>query len=170
MAPRLRIFLSSPGDVGEERLRAHLVIEKLARDYQRYFKIEPFLWEYEPQLASKHFQDLVDPPSRFDIVLLFVWSRLGTPLPEKTELREYRGIDGRGPVTGTEWEFEDALQANRAHGGKGPPDLLVYRRQVKFWSTNKKLHSLGREISRRQSCIERFRRCFHSCLRRSMRR
>jgi hypothetical protein len=129
MVPRLRIFLSSPGDVGEERLRAHLVIEKLARDYQRYFKIEPFLWEYEPQLASKHFQDLVDPPSRFDIVLLFVWSRLGTPLPEKTELREYRGIDGRAPVTGTEWEFEDALQANRARGGKGPPDLLVYRRQ-----------------------------------------
>jgi hypothetical protein len=129
MVPRLRIFLSSPGDVGAERLRAHLVIEKLARDYQRYFKIEPFLWEYEPQLASKHFQDLVDPPSRFDVVLLFVWSRLGTPLPEKTELREYRSIDGRAPVTGTEWEFEDALQANRARGGKGPPDLLVYRRQ-----------------------------------------
>jgi hypothetical protein len=37
-------------------------------------------------------------------------------------------MDGRAPVTGTEWEFEDALQANRARGGKGPPDLLVYRR------------------------------------------
>ena len=47
MAPRLRIFLSSPGDVTQERLRAHLVIQKLARDYQRYFVIEPFLWEYE---------------------------------------------------------------------------------------------------------------------------
>ena len=128
MVPRLRIFLSSPGDVTQERLRAHLVIQKLARDYQRYFVIEPFLWEYEPLLASRHFQDAIDPPSSFDIVLLFVWSRLGTPLPEKTELREYRGIDGRTPVTGTEWEFEDALKANRARGGKGPPDLLVYRR------------------------------------------
>jgi hypothetical protein len=43
-------------------------------------------------------------------------------------VREYRGIDGRTPVTGTEWEFEEALQANRARGGKGPPDPLVYRR------------------------------------------
>ena len=43
-------------------------------------------------------------------------------------MREYRGIDGRAPVTGTEWEFEDAIRANRASGGKGPPDLLAYRR------------------------------------------
>lgn len=114
--------------MNQERLRAHLVIQKLARDYQRYFTIEPFLWEYEPLLASKHFQDAIEPPSTFDIVLLFVWSRLGTKLPEKTAVREYRGIDGRAPVTGTEWEFEDALKANRATGGKGPPDMLVYRR------------------------------------------
>src|SRR5580704_15684784 len=128
MTLRLRIFLSSPGDVSQERLRAHLVIQKLARDYARFFTIEPFLWEYEPMLASKHFQDAIDRPSSFDIVLLFVWSRLGTPLPETTAVREYRGIDGRAPVTGTEWEFEDALKANRERDGKGPPDLLVYRR------------------------------------------
>ena len=59
MAPRLRIFLSSPGDVGQERTRAHLVVRKLARDYARFFAIEPFLWEYEPMLASKHFQDAI---------------------------------------------------------------------------------------------------------------
>jgi hypothetical protein len=128
MVPRLRIFLSSPGDVSQERLRAHLVIQKLARDYARFFVIEPFLWEYEPMLASKHFQDVIDPPGSFDIVVLILWSRLGTALPEKTTAREYRGIDGRAPVTGTEWEFEEALKVNRAHGGKGPPDLLVYRR------------------------------------------
>jgi hypothetical protein len=128
MAQRLRIFLSSPGDVAQERVRAHLVIQKLARDYARFFAIEPFLWEYEPMLASKHFQDAIDPPGSFDIVVLVLWSRLGTALPEKTAVREYRGIDGRVPVTGTEWEFEDAIRANRAHGGKGPPDLLAYRR------------------------------------------
>ncbi len=128
MLPRLRIFLSSPGDVEQERLRAHLVIQKLAREYARFFSIEPFLWEYEPMLASGHFQDAIDPPSSFDVVLLILWSRLGTPLPERTAGRAYRGIDERAPVTGTEWEFEDALKANRAHGGKGPPDLLAYRR------------------------------------------
>ena len=71
MAARLRIFLSSPGDVNQERLRALLIIQKLASDYQSYFTIEPFLWEYEPLLASKHFQDAIDPPSSFDIFLLF---------------------------------------------------------------------------------------------------
>ena len=60
-------------------------------------------------VASGHFQDSIEPPSAFDIVVLIVWSRLGTFLPERTAVREYRGIDGRAPVTGTEWEFEEAL-------------------------------------------------------------
>ena len=114
LAQRLRVFVSSPGDVKRERLRASLVIDKLAQDYGRFFTIEAYLWEHEPMLSSAHFQDAIEPPSAFDIIVLILWSRLGTPLPEKTALREYRGIDGRTPVTGTEWEFEDALRANRA--------------------------------------------------------
>jgi WD40 repeat protein len=124
MAQRLRVFVSSPGDVPGERLRADLVIDKLSQDYGRYFSIESYRWEHEPMLASGHFQDAIDPPSETDIVILILWSRLGTPLPEKTALREYRGIDGRVPVTGTEWEFEDALAGAQAHGA---PDILVFR-------------------------------------------
>jgi len=123
--PELRIFISSPGDVIPERRRAQLVIEKLARDYRRFFDIRSDLWETEPMLASGHFQDNITPPADSDIVVLIVWSRLGTPLPEKTERREYRGIDDRVPVTGTEWEFESALKAKR---DKGAPDLLAYRK------------------------------------------
>ncbi|MDB5589553.1 AAA family ATPase, partial [Enterovirga sp.] len=125
MRKTLRIFISSPGDVQEERLRAHLVVQKLARDYQRFFKIEPYLWEYEPMLASGHFQDAIEPPSRSDVVVLVVYSRLGTSLPERTASREYHGIDGRVPVTGTEWEFEEALEAKQL---RGAPDLLAYRK------------------------------------------
>ncbi|HYF57017.1 MAG TPA: AAA family ATPase, partial [Salinarimonas sp.] len=125
MRPRLRVFISSPGDVPEERLRAHLVVQKLARDYARFFQIEPYLWEHEPMLASGHFQDAIEPPSECDVVVLVVYARLGTALPERTTLREYRGIDGRAPVTGTEWEFEEALAANRSGGA---PDLLAYRK------------------------------------------
>ena len=75
-------------------------------------------------VASGHFQDSIEPPSAFDIVVLIVWSRLGTPLPERTKVREYRGMDGRAPVTGTEWEYEEALKAAQE---TGTPDLLVYR-------------------------------------------
>src|SRR5579863_9245188 len=121
---RLRVFVSSPGDVGAAREVSAQVIEKLAHEFARFFSLEPYLWEYEPMLASGHFQDSIDPPSRFDVVILILESRLGTPLPERTEVREYRGMDGRSPVTGTEWEFEEALVAARA---RGTPDILVYR-------------------------------------------
>jgi hypothetical protein len=46
-----------------ERARAHVVIQKRARDYKRFFDIEAYLWDYEPMLASQHFQDSIDPPS-----------------------------------------------------------------------------------------------------------
>ena len=124
MSQHIRIFVSSPGDVPDERLRADLIIDKLSQDYSRFFNIESYRWEHEPMLASGHFQDAIEPPSAFDIVVLILWSRLGTPLPERTAIREYRGIDGRAPVTGTEWEYEEALRAARE---RGAPDLLAFR-------------------------------------------
>src|ERR1044071_8254805 len=127
MPTPLQIFISSPSDVVPERRRAQLVIEKLGKEYSRFFAIAPVLWEVEPMLASGHFQDQIVPPSQTDILVLIVWSKLGTPLPPKTETREYRGIDNRVPVTGTEWEFEDALAANKT---RGAPDLMAYRKQA----------------------------------------
>ena len=124
MPKPLRIFISSPGDVSAERRRSALVVESLKKEFARFFDISAYLWEHEAMLATGHFQDVIEPPSQSDIVVLILWSRLGTPLPEKSSKREYRGIDGRTPVTGTEWEYEDALAANRS---KGAPDLLVYR-------------------------------------------
>jgi len=118
---KLSIFISSPGDVGDERRRAAIVIGRIRREFSRFFDVSPILWEYDPMLASGHFQDIIEKPSNTDIVVLILWSRLGTALPTD----RYQGIDGRTPVTGTEWEFEDALAGNRAHGS---PDLLVYRK------------------------------------------
>jgi hypothetical protein len=125
MPKRLRIFISSPADVANERLRADLILDKLGQDYSRFFAIETYRWEHEAMLASQHFQDAIEPPSRFDIVVMIVWSRLGTSLPERTAVREYRGIDDRAPVTGTEWEYEEALNAARR---RGSPDLLAFRK------------------------------------------
>lgn len=124
MPQRLRVFVSSPTDVPDERLRADLIVDKLSQEYSRFFTIESYRWEHEAMLASKHFQDAIEPPSAFDIVVLILWSRLGTPLPVTGTEREYRGIDGRTPVTGTEWEYEEALRVARE---KGAPDLLAFR-------------------------------------------
>lgn len=144
MPKPLRIFISSPGDVSAERRRAALVVESLKKEFARFFDISAYLWEHEAMLATGHFQDVIAPPSQSDIVVLILWSRLGTPLPEKSGEREYKGIDGRSPVTGTEWEYEDALAANRA---KGAPDLLVYRSnrepQISLRDPNKKALAEG---------------------------
>ena len=156
MPKQLRIFFSSPTDVTPERRRGALVVEKLAKEFGRYFEIVPTLWEFEPMLASGHFQDAIFPPSDTDIVVLILWSRLGTQLPERTDLRQYRGIDGRVPVTGTEWEFEDALQA---HNAKGLPDLLAYRKTAKSraeFATEAEAVELGRQFKMLNAFWERY--------------
>jgi hypothetical protein len=77
-------------------------------------------------LASGHFQDAIEPPRNFDAVIIILESRLGTPMPER-----FRGIDGRTPVAGTEWEYEDALDGSKRHKDR-LPDLLVYRSRRKI--------------------------------------
>lgn len=123
---KVRVFISSPGDVEVERRRAAAVARRLDREFRRFFSVSPYLWEQEAQRASGHFQDYIELPSAFDVVVLVLWSRLGTPLPEHTAVRDYRGHDGRSPVTGTEWEYEEA----RGHAERdGVPALLVFRNE-----------------------------------------
>jgi WD40 repeat protein len=140
MPARLRLFISSPGDVFKERLRVELVVDRLAQDYRRYFTLETYRWEYEPMLATGHFQDSIEPPSAFDIVVLVVWSRLGTSLPADGK---YRGIDGRAPVTGTEWEFEEALQGYRVDK---KPDILAFRNMSPASFATADAHARARDV------------------------
>ena len=119
-ARRLRIFISSPGDVGQERLLATRVVERLQGEFTGYVELEPILWEHEPLRASDHFQAQILPPSECDIVVCILWSRLGTRLPA-----QFQREDGTLYASGTEWEFEDAMRAFRE---RGTPDILVYRK------------------------------------------
>jgi hypothetical protein len=153
MAQPLKIFISSPGDVSDERRRAALVISRLKREFARFFDVSAVLWEYEPMLSDGHFQDIIDPPSTADIVVLILWSRLGTPLPERTATREYRGHDGRVPVTGTEWEYEQALEARQRRGGV--PDLLVYRKLSDGFATFSRAEQLD-QIRRQWEALQGF--------------
>src|SRR5262249_47377298 len=93
-----------------------------AIEFSYHFKIEPVMSEFEPMMATDTPQAHITPPSATDIVVVLLWARLGTPLPDDPRFKT--GDDKRRP-TGTEWEFLDALQAFR---DKGTPDLLVYRK------------------------------------------
>jgi len=116
----LRIFISSPGDVAQERAVARRVMGRVQAPYAGRLKLEPVLWEQQPLLASDTFQAQLIPPSQADIVIAIVWSRLGTPLPASIARP-----DGTRYRSGTEFEIEDALRAARdGHG----PKLLLYRK------------------------------------------
>ena len=117
----LRVFISSPGDVIPERQIAQRICERLNREFSYHFKIEPVLWEREPLIATEHFQTMITPPSQTNVVVVILWSRLGSPLPGD----EFKGSISGDIVTGTEWEFEDAVHSYQQTGA---PDLLLYRK------------------------------------------
>jgi hypothetical protein len=102
------------------------VADELGQEFAHSLNLEVLLWEQEPRNAVRTF---VEPPGQFDVVILVLWSRLGTPLPPRTPVRKYVGaVTGKVPVTGTEWEFEDALHAGRK---KGLPAIYVCRKNAR---------------------------------------
>lgn len=121
-APRtFRVFISSPSDVFAERERVERVIQRLNGELGGGALLEAVRWERSYYSAAKTFQDQIPLPSQTDLVICILWKRLGFELPP-----EYRRPDGTTP-TGTEYEFEEAIEAARAHG---TPDVLVYRKSA----------------------------------------
>lgn len=128
----IRIFISSPGDVADERNVALKVIDDLAHDpfVKRFVTLEALAWEnarvpmyanFTPQKAVNEGMAL---PAECDIVIVMFWSRMGTPLPA-----EYVKPDGSRYLSGTEWEYWNALE--QYERTKSLPKVLVYRRTAK---------------------------------------
>ena len=119
-----RIFVSSPGDLGEERLICARVIEGLKAEFARAAHLQAILWEQEPLNADAGFQEQILLPSQTDIVVILIWSRLGYRLHSKFKQEG----DAEAP-TGTIFEFRDALDARRRNPAK-TPDMMVYRKMA----------------------------------------
>ena len=128
-----RIFLASPGDVKEERDLASEVFEKLR--HERRFRDELNLlkvaWDQPGQAMALPMgmtpQQAIGKglaqPCECDLVLILLWSRMGTPLPP-----DYVKPDGTAYLSGTEWEYWNAMQAFSAHG---KPRIWMYRRSAR---------------------------------------
>jgi hypothetical protein len=127
----LKVFISSPGDVADERnLARHLLSDELPRipAFRDRVTFDPVTWDdpavHVPMLIGEHPQESVNrmlpKPSECDFVVVILWSRMGTPLPEAE-----RKSGGGRYTSGTEWEYEDAINSPKR------PPVLVYRRTEK---------------------------------------
>ncbi len=129
-ATGFRIFLASPGDVGLERELARAVIEqvRLERAFRNRVNLEVIAWD-QPGVAVAMEATLtpqeaitrgLPQPSECDLVVVILWSRMGTPLPA-----DYTKPDGTAYLSGTEWEYQNAITAAR---GFNRPKVWLYRR------------------------------------------
>ena len=118
--PTFKIFLSSPGDVAEERALAEFVFRRLADEIADVAHLSFLIWEHEPLFGHTGFQQQIERPSQSDLVVTILWSRLGTRLPS-----DYAPVKGEPAPTGTEFEINDALAS---YAVRGKPNLLIYRK------------------------------------------
>lgn len=128
---QFRVFISSPGDVLDERnLARQLLSDELPRvpAFRQRVSFDPISWD-DPaarvvMLAGEQPQDSVNRslprPAECDFVVIILWSRMGTPLPDTV-----RKSNGEPYVSGTEWEFEDAMTSSKR------PSVMVYHRTEK---------------------------------------
>ena len=117
----LRIFVSSPHDVGNERGVCGTVVSRLQLEFRGLVRLRAIFWENELLRPDQTFQSQIPRASEADACLFILWSWFGTPLPATVAVRP----DGTTYLSGTEFEFEDAMASRRT---RGTPDIFVYRK------------------------------------------
>ena len=116
----LRLFVSSPGDVAEERQRVDLVVERLNAEFDQRVRIETIRWETSYYSAHDTFQKQIPEASDCDLVLAIFRARLGTPLPDGFP----RLPTGEAYPSGTAYEVLTAIERRKVDK---LPDVYVFR-------------------------------------------
>ena len=80
----------------------------------------PYFWEYQRFSPELGYQDQMQNPAQFDLVICILWSRLGTKLHPRFQMP-----DGSEPRSGTDFEIAWALAQRKKT--PGIPALHVYR-------------------------------------------
>jgi tetratricopeptide (TPR) repeat protein len=117
----LRLFVSSPGDVADERRRVEIVVERLNAEFKGRVRIEAVRWETEYYSAHDTFQKQIPEASGCDVVVAIFRARLGTELPADFP----RLPTGEPYPSGTAYEVLSAIEARKARHDL--PDIYVFR-------------------------------------------
>lgn len=117
----LRIFVSSPGDVDDERRRVDLVAERLNAEFTGRVRLKTVRWETSYYSAHETFQKQIPEAVDCDVVVAIFRSRLGTELPASFT----RLPSGEAYPSGTAYEVLTAIDARK--GGGQLPDIYVFR-------------------------------------------
>jgi formylglycine-generating enzyme required for sulfatase activity/energy-coupling factor transporter ATP-binding protein EcfA2 len=120
----IRVFLSSPGDVTQERQAVLKVLENLPNrpSFREKVAFRAIAWDkvgaHTPLLATMSPQEAIDAglprPSACDIVITIFHARIGTPFT----------AGGKSFLSGTHYELLDALSSDR-------PIPIIYKRTQK---------------------------------------
>lgn len=148
---KLRVFISSPGDVQIERNIARNVIKELNSLYAQHLKIEVLMWEDFPLSADATFQEGINyflTNEHIDLAVFILWSRLGTPLSTK-----FRKEDGSAYKSGTEYEFDLMMKLHKECGH--PSRILTYVKKDEAYPKDCKWDEL-RELLRQKEGLDTF--------------
>lgn len=115
---KIKIFVSSSADVANERRTVREVVDELNLILLEELGCQLEMPGYDQSTVSEvGVNAAYISAGEFDIAIFILWQRMGTPVTDYATGEKYG--------SGTEYEFQQALQASQRNG---KPEILVYRR------------------------------------------
>lgn len=121
--PYIRVFLSSPGDVNEERKIALEIMEYLPNRPAFRDRVAFRVVAWDKPGAGAAMRATLTPqeainrglpkPEDCEIAIVIFWARMGTP---------FRDVDGTEYMSGTHWELMNALNSQKT-------ETIIFRRR-----------------------------------------